>query len=464
TEYAAYLVDFTRRVLGLSTEEASQIVSPITGLDLEAMDEPRRAKLALLMTNYVQLTPTGPYKFTIVESRPVVPAGAAAAAGGGAPAPALGPAPPAARRLVGFRENMDIKFLRPHEIIVTRDTAAGGVQAVANGSEAKIADVMLRRLHDQGVIGDAAADLRFNMRPGGNPGRGDYGGVFEAFTVPGSGSIGLVNRFGEEVRVERAGRKADLARSVEEAVRRASPPWKELMEEHLAQLEQALSREAQRGAESGGAGPAAAAAFASRPFGPDAPLPAAASELIEVALEHMRTLSFDDYRAFTERALVNLAARGDAHRAVAIRMLAELRKRMAFADLGGKALSSVEYLTDGGRAADGSPEGGLYRVLDDVPPIHEALASPAPGRWRHARLTLATRDDLCTPNDSARDVLVIDFAGFRGESFGLDSASRILTKAVGLGWKNVIGYDFTGGPRYVATNLAGPDGTAATGV
>src|SRR5207249_7024552 len=90
-------------------------------------------------------------------------------------------------------------------------TAAGGVQAVANGSEAKIADVMLRRLHDQGVIGDAAADLRFNMRPGGNPGRGDYGGVFEAFTVPGSGSIGLVNRFGEEVRVERAGRKADLA-------------------------------------------------------------------------------------------------------------------------------------------------------------------------------------------------------------------------------------------------------------
>src|SRR5207244_6857969 len=185
----------------------------------------------------------------IVEPRPVVPAGAAAAAGGGAPAPALGPAPPAARRLVGFRENMDIKFLRPHEIIVTRDTAAGGVQAVANGSEAKIADVMLRRLHDQGVIGDAAADLRFNMRPGGNPGRGDFGGVFEAFTVPRSRSVGLVNRFGEEVRVERAGRKAELARSVEEAVRRASPPWKELMEEHLAQLEQALSREAQRGAE-----------------------------------------------------------------------------------------------------------------------------------------------------------------------------------------------------------------------
>src|SRR5262249_50283021 len=70
TEYAAYLVDFTRRVLGLDTEDASQIISPITGLDLAAMDDVRRERLRLLMTNYVQLTPTGPYKFTIVESRP----------------------------------------------------------------------------------------------------------------------------------------------------------------------------------------------------------------------------------------------------------------------------------------------------------------------------------------------------------------------------------------------------------
>ena len=70
TEYAAYLIDFTRRVLGLSTEEASQIVSPITGLDLAAVDDERRRRFALLGLNYVQLTPTGPYKFTIVESRP----------------------------------------------------------------------------------------------------------------------------------------------------------------------------------------------------------------------------------------------------------------------------------------------------------------------------------------------------------------------------------------------------------
>jgi glutamate synthase domain-containing protein 2/glutamate synthase domain-containing protein 3 len=448
TEYAAYLLDFTRRVLGLTTEEASQIVSPITGLDLAAMDEPRRAKLALLMTNYVQLTPTGPYKFTIVESRRSPANGAGG--DGCAADPGAGAAP---RRLVGFRENMDIKFLRPHEIIVTRDTAAGGVQAVANGSEAKIADSMLRRLHDQGVLGDAAADLRFNMRPGGNPSRGDFGGVFEAFTVPGSGAIALSNRFGEEVRVERAGRKVELATPIDEAVRRATPEWKRTIQERLVQLEQALAR---------GVDPAAPAA--ERRFGPDESLPAPADDLVDVALEHVRTIGFDEYRALTERALPNLAARGESHRAVAIRVLAELRKRLAFSDLGGKALSSMEYLTDGGRAADGSPEGGLYRLLDDVAPIHEALANPVPGAWRHARLTLATRNDLCAPNDPARDVLVIDFAGFRGESFQLDSASRILTKSVVLGWKNIIGYDFTGGPRHVATNLANPDGTQAAGV
>jgi len=33
-----------------------------------------------------------------------------------------------------------------------------------------------------------------------------------------------------------------------------------------------------------------------------------------------------------------------------------------------------------------------------------------------------------------------------------------------VGWKNIIGYDFIGGPRYVGTNLAGPDGERAPGV
>ena len=65
---------------------------------------------------------------------------------------------------------MDIKFLRPHELVVSVDTGPGGVQAVANGSEAKIADAMLRELHRQGVLADAGHDLRFSMRPGGNPG------------------------------------------------------------------------------------------------------------------------------------------------------------------------------------------------------------------------------------------------------------------------------------------------------
>ena len=430
TEYAAYLVDFTRRVLGLSTEEAGQIISPITGLDLAAMDPERREKLALLQRNYIQLTPTGPYKFTIVESR-------RRAADDGR-----------VRRVVGFRENMDIKFLRPHEIVVTSDTGPGGVHVVANGSEAKIADVMLRVLHQQGVLGDAAADLRFNMRPGGNPQRRDYGGVIEAFTAPGEGTVELHNRFGERVAVDRAGTKVDLGVPLAAAVERADTGWKRLIGDHLDRLGRQLE----------GAAPAAG-----RRFGPDDPLPAPANELIETTLERAKTLSFDDYRALVEDALPRFAAAGEPRRAASLRVLTELRKRLVFADLGGKALSSMEYLTDGGRAADGAPEGGIVRLLDAVPPLDEAQAAPVAGGG-YARITGETRDDLAPPADPARDVLVVDFSGFRSESFLLDSASRFVSEAVRLGWKNLVGYGFTGGPRYVGTNFAGPDGRAATGV
>src|SRR4029079_992911 len=102
----------------------------------------------------VQLTPTGPYKFTIVESR-----SRATSSGGGS------------KRVVVLRENMHITCLCPHEIAVSVASAAGGVHAVANGSEAKIADSMLRTLHAQGVLADGGSDLRFNMRPGGKPAR-----------------------------------------------------------------------------------------------------------------------------------------------------------------------------------------------------------------------------------------------------------------------------------------------------
>ena len=430
TEYAAYLVDFTRRVLGLSTEEASQVISPITGLDLAAMDVERREKLGLLMKNYVQLTPTGPYKFTIVESR------RRAGSDG------------KLRRVVGFRENMDIKFLRPHEIIVTADTAAGGVHAVANGSEAKIADSMLRMLHQQGVLGDAAADLRFNMRPGGNPQRRDYGGVVEAFTAPGEGAVELHNRFGEPIAVDRAGTKVDLNVALTGAAKRADAGWRRLVDERLEALARTLD----------GMAPAAGCWL-----GPDHALPAPASQLVETTLERSRTLSFEDYRVLVEEALPRFAAGGELRRAAALRVLTELRKRLVFADLGGKALSSMEYLTDGGRAASGAAEGGIIRLLDGVAPIHEVLAAPAPG-GRYARITLETRDDLAAPADPERDVLVIDAAGFRSESFQLDSGSRFVSEAVRLGWKHLIAYDFTGGPRYVGTSLAGPDGQAARGV
>ncbi len=434
TEYAAYLVDFTRRVLGLSTEDASQVISPITGLDLAAMDPERQQRLRLLMTNYVQLTPTGPYKFTIVESR---------RRRGGEPG-----------RRVGFRENMDIKFLRPHEIVVTSDSAPGGVHAVANGSEAKIADSMLRVLHEQGILGDAGSDHRFNMRPGGNPKRKDYGGVTEAFTVPGSRSLELSNRFGEPIAVARAGTKVDLTVPLARAIVAADRSWTTWVGERLTQLGMLIE----------GAGGMAIG----RLFGPEDLLPAPATELVEATLERVKTLSFDDYRFLVEHALPAFAVQGESRRAAALRILTELRKRLAFADLGGKSLSSVEYLTDGGRGASangrpGHAEGGVVRLLDAVPLIHQTFASGQRG-WRFARLTLDTRDDLVGPGDPVRDVLVIDFAGFKSESFHLDSASRITSQAVRLGWRNIVGYGFTGGPRYVGTNLAGEDGVAARGV
>jgi len=68
------------------------------------------------------------------------------------------------------------------------------------------------------------------------------------------------------------------------------------------------------------------------------------------------------------------------------------------------------------------------------------------------------------PRDPRRDVLVVDFGGFVGESFKLDSASRIVSEAVRLGWRHLIGYGFDGGPRYVGTNLAMPGGQAAADV
>ena len=115
-------------------------------------------------------------------------------------------------------------------------------------------------------------------------------------------------------------------------------------------------------------------------------------------------LGGDDYRYLVEPPCRGFAARGEAERAAALRVLAELRKRVRFADLGGKALSSVEYLTDGGRAADGSA-GGRRCTASSTPcrPWRHALGRPRPaaaaGRW--ARLTLATRDDLLPPTTPA---------------------------------------------------------------
>jgi len=148
-----------------------------------------------------------------------------------------------------------------------------------------------------------------------------------------------------------------------------------------------------------------------------------------------------------------------------LRVLAELRKRVIFADLGGKGLSGIEYVTDGGRNREGAPEGGVFRILDAVPLLHEALGrATASSEPMWARVTAPTFNDLLRPLDGRRDVLVIDFDGFRGEAFTLESASRFLSEAVRLGWRNIVGFGFKGGPRYIGTNLADSGGAPAEGV
>ena len=183
--------------------------------------------------------------------------------------------------------------------------------------------------------------------------------------------------------------------------------------------------------------------------------------------------------AFGARRARGSGAGGDAARACALRMLAELRKRVAFCDLGGKALSSIEYLTDGGRDAAGRARGrhraparrgaaAARGAGGGGGPGGRRLAARRSGRpsgrrsW--ARLTAETRDDLLPPSDPARDVLVIDFAGFESESFGLSCAARFVAEAVRLGWRNLVGFGCLGGPRYLGANLADEDGAPARGV
>ena len=279
---------------------------------------------------------------------------------------------------------------------------------MANGSEAKIADAMLRELHRQGVLADAGHDLRFSMRPGGNPGRGEFGGVVEAFLTPArahsrwsTASASRSWRSGRAARRRWPARSATRRRSGLARVGRRDP-----RRNRGVTLPRALA-----GCRQG-----------RRFLGPDDPLPRRPPRLVDETLARLAGLSHDDYRYLVEEALPRFAASGgvvagiegaggDAARACALRVLAELRKRVALCDLGDKALSSIEYLTDGGRDADGRPEGGIARLLDAVPPLPEALATGAGraaagsppaqraaggGLW--ARLTAETRDDLLRPS------------------------------------------------------------------
>ncbi len=409
TEYAAYLVDFTRRVLGLSTEEASQV--DLADHRARPGGDGRRSGAGcfeLLSLNYMQLTPTGPYKFTIVESRP--PDGrrrdrSAGAAGPPAPAPAAS---------ASARTWTSSSCARTSSSSASTP-APGGVQAVANGSEAKIADAMLRVLHHQGVLKDAGHDLRFNMRPGGNPGRGEFGGVVEAFLTPRrrGGVDRCVNRFGEPVRGASArARKTDAggARSPRSTSRRA---WRDDVDGGARRDGGASCRPARRGA---GERPLPRARTTRCP---------AAARLVETTLARLsgsarrrlppsRRGRAAGLRGARRRRARRRAAR--AHRAAQARRLRRPRRQ--------GALDHRVPHRRRPRRRRRVPRAASYRLLDAVPPLAEVLAEQAAeARAAGARAPAAGRygppdrsrpaTTCCRRTDAARDVLVVDFARLR---------------------------------------------------
>ena len=392
--------------------------------------------------------------------------------------PAGGAAGPPAARRVGFRENMDIKFLRPHELVVSVDTGPGGVHAVANGSEAKIADSMLRVLHDQGVLKDAGHDLRFNMRPGGNPGRGEFGGVVEAFLHAGSGRASSSSTASaSRSPVPRAGAKTDLGAAPDEIARRR----------RVARLTCAAALEADGGRAAGRRRRRRAAASSAPTTRCRAP-PRASSRPRSSASRRCRATTTG---YLVEVALPGFGRQGDAarargparpHRAAqAGRLLRPRRQGALGSRVRDRRRPSRRRLVRGRRlpparrraaAARGAvprrdraarARRGVRRARPPAAPRRRGgPAAPAAGVW--GRLTLATRDDLVAPLDAARDVLVVDLAGFESEAFGPTCASTFLADAVRLGWRNLVGYGCVGGPRYLGVNLADADGASARGV
>ena len=144
--------------------------------------------------------------------------------------------------------------------------------------------------------------------------------------------------------MRRAGYRADLSVSLREAERLADRHWMHLVDEMVDGMLQS-----------------AAPVGSGRWFGPEDKLPRTAESLIELTLQHARTIDFQDFRYLVEVALPRAARRGDVERALALRVLTELRKRLTFSDLGNKALSSLEYMVDGGHT-DATRLAGRHKI------------------------------------------------------------------------------------------------------
>jgi glutamate synthase domain-containing protein 1/glutamate synthase domain-containing protein 3 len=122
--------------------------------------------------------------------------------------------------------------------------------------------------------------------------------------------------------------------------------------------------------------------------------------------------------------MAGLAAGGGQAWAFAVGLLSRLRDRHY--DPGGKRRASVLALVDR----------TLVQILDAVPLL------AVPGTSRQCRVDPTMRSALRGPRD-IEETLVLDATGFRPE--GDDSAARLIVKAVELGWRRLVTYNWRGG-------------------
>jgi glutamate synthase domain-containing protein 1/glutamate synthase domain-containing protein 3 len=155
-------------------------------------------------------------------------------------------------------------------------------------------------------------------------------------------------------------------------------------------------------------------------------------------IEELAGMSWDEV-AWALEWLVEFASKEQRAWEFSLEILHRLRDRRY--DPGRKKRASLQGLLDG----------GIQNILGSVPLLDESGLPANPAR----RLTWENRQNLRAPGtiEDPAPTLAIDSLGFPPE--GDDCAARWMARAVALGWKRLLVYNWRGG-RFAASGL-GPD-------